>query len=266
MLKADSEGLLKLSNNVKRSICILNVVVRHLLAVKLLSCSQRVGNTLRRGVELCLLVRVLAIAQRLHKVERSKQLLVQLRLLAHIGSDAHIILCGMCIGLCRELKACLTLGVATLLNLGDDTLIVLRVANNSYIAVVLGCRTQHRRATDVDILDSILHLYIGLGDGLTEGIEIYTYHINKLNSVVLQRLEVALIITACQKTTVHLGVEGLNTAITNLREARNLADADSLNTAILQQLLGTASGDNLPAQTAKIAAEIHNTRLIANAN
>ena len=69
MLKADSEGLLKLTNDVKRSICILNVVIRHLLAVKLLSSSQRVGNTLRRGVELCLLVRILAIAQRLYKVE-----------------------------------------------------------------------------------------------------------------------------------------------------------------------------------------------------
>ena len=143
VLETHSERLAELTHDVERSVSILDVVVRHLLAVELLSCSQRVGHLICRSVELCRLVGVLAIAQRLNEVERREELLVQLRLLTHICRDAHIVLCGVGISLCRELEACLEGCVATLLNLSDDASVVRRVAHNGYIAVVLSRRAQH---------------------------------------------------------------------------------------------------------------------------
>ena len=143
MLQAYCKWLAKLTHDVERSVSILDIVVRHLLAVELLSCSQREWHNICRSVELSLLVRVLAVAQRLHEVERSKQLLVELRLLTHVCCDAHIVLSSVGISLCRELKACLRGCVASSLNLADDTSIVLRVAHNGNIAIVLSCRAQH---------------------------------------------------------------------------------------------------------------------------
>jgi hypothetical protein len=48
----------------------------------------------------------------------------------------------------------------------------------------------------------------------------------------------------------HLGVKGLNTAITNLGEARNIANTDGLNTTILEEFLCTTRSDDLPAKAA----------------
>ena len=76
----------------------------------------------------------------------------------------------------------------------------------------------------------------------------------------------ALVVAACQQTTMHLGVKGLNTAIANLGEARNIADADGLYAAILEEFLCASRSDNLPAKAAQVLTELHNATLVANTN
>jgi hypothetical protein len=64
----------------------------------------------------------------------------------------------------------------------------------------------------------------------------------------------------------HLGMKSLNTAIADLREARNIANIDNLHTAIFKKLHRTSCSDNLPAQLTELLAKIDDTALVADAN
>ena len=264
MLQRNAEWLVELANDIERCICILDVVVRELLTIQLLGISQREVGCRVIAIELSRLVRILAIAQRLLLVELEEELLRQACLLTHIGCDAHIVLCGVGVGLSRELQTSLNLGIALSLDLLENLCIVRRVAHYGHILVVLCCRTQHRRATDIDVLDSLSHLYALLGNGLTEWVEVDADHIDELDTILAQRLEVALQIATSQQTTVHLWVQGLYTTITDFWETCYIADADGLHSILLQKALGTACSDNLPAKRLQTADKLNQACLVAN--
>ena len=266
MLQTNAEGLIELAHDSQRSVGILDIVVRKLLAVQLLGRSERERNGLLLGIEHRLLVGVLTVAQRLLEVELQEELLVQAGLLAHVGSDHRIVLSRVGVGLGRELQTALLLRVAELLDLGQNLVVILGVANHRYIVPVLGSRTQHRRTADIDILNGLLDRYALLLNRLTEGIEVHAHQVDKLDSVLLQRLKMALVIAASQQTAMHLGVQRLHAAVANLGEARYVADVDYLHAALLEQLHRAARGDHLPAQRAEALGKLHHATLVAYTN
>ena len=266
MLQTHAERGIKLTGNGQSGIGILDVVVRQLLAVQLFGRGQREGHSLLLAVELRCLMRVLTIAQRLHQVELQKELLVQTGLLAHVGRDHRIVLRRMRISLGRKGQTGLLQRIAMSLDLVQNLRIVLGVANHRHVSPILGCRTQHRRTANVDILDCLLDRHTLLLNRLTEGIEIHADHVDKLDLILLEGLQVALIVTTSQQTAMHLRVERLDTTITNLREARYIADIDHLNTLLFEEFHRTARGDHLPAQCAKSLCKLHHTRLITYRN
>ncbi len=73
-------------------------------------------------------------------------------------------------------------------------------------------------------------------------------------------------VAAGQDTAVHLGMQGLDSAVADLRESGYFANADGLHTLGLQQFLGTARGDNLPAQVYKALNEGHQTIFVTYTN
>ena len=263
MLQTDAERLIELAHDSQRSVSILDIVVRKLLAVQLLGRSERERNGLLLGIELGLLVGVLTVAQRLLEVELQEELLVQAGLLAHIGSNHGIVLCRVGVGLGRELQTGLLRRIAMRLNLIQNLGVILRMANHRHILPVLGSRAQHRRTTDVDILNRLIHRHALLLNCLTERIEVHAHHVDELNRVLLQGLEVALIVTTRQQTAMHLRVQGLYATVANLGEARYVADVDDLHTALLEQLHRTARGDYLPTERTESLGELHHATLVA---
>ena len=263
VLQSYAEWLVELANDIQRCICVLNVVVRKFLAIQLLSVCQREVSGRVVAVEGCRLVRVLTITQRLLNIELEEQLLWQASLLAHICSDARVVLCSVSISLSRQLQTSSLLSIALSLNLIENLCIVCRVADYGYILVVLSSRTQHRRTANIDILDSLSHLNTLLSDSLTEWIEVYANHIDKLDTILAQRLQVALQIATSQQTAVYLRVQSLNSTVANLRKTCNLADTDSLHTILLQQALCTACCYNLPAKRLQTAYKLNQTGLVA---
>ena len=98
MLEGNATWILKIAHDTKRRIGILNIVIRHLLALNLTSGSKRERHRLESAVELSLLMRILTIAKALLEVKLQEEFLIQTSLFAHIGSDAAVVFCRMRIG------------------------------------------------------------------------------------------------------------------------------------------------------------------------
>ena len=74
------------------------------------------------------------------------------------------------------------------------------------------------------------------------------------------------IVAAGQQATVHFGMEGLDAAVADLREARHVADVDHLDAALPQQFHRAARGDDLPPEGTQFPGKIDNAGLIAYAD
>ena len=264
MFESHAERLIELPHDRKGCVGILYVIVGHLLAIELPGIGQRIGHPFAAAVELGLLVRILAVAERLNQIELQEQLLVEPRFFTHVRSDHRIVLGGMGICLGRELQPQSGSRIAVSPNLRKDRVIIRRVAHYGHVLVVLGRTAQHRRSADVDILDRLVHRHPFAGDRLTEGIEIHAHHVDELDAVLPQRFQVVRIVAASQQAAVHLGMERLDTSVADLREPRHIADVDHLHAAFSQQFHRTAGGDHLPAELSKSARELHHAGLIAH--
>ena len=122
----------KFPYNVESCVGVLYVVVRQFLAVELLGAGEGERNLFGTCVELCLLVRVLAVAQSLLEVEFEEKLFVQPCLFTHEGSDCHIVFSSVCICLGGELKACLWGGVSVCPQFFENCRVVLRIDHNCH--------------------------------------------------------------------------------------------------------------------------------------
>ena len=265
MLERHAERLVgKVADDVERGVGILDVVVRHLLTLDLPGEGQGVRFLFLRGVENGLLVRILAVAQRLLQVVFEEQLLRQAGLRPHVTSDHRVVLRRMRIGLGREFQSCLERRVAGMADLVDHAAVVGGVADHSDVAPVLGGAAQHRRAADVDVLDGVFHRYARLGDGSGERIKVDTDQVDEFDAVFLQGLQVRRQVATAQQGAVHLRVQGLHAAVADFGEARHLADADGLDAFLLQQALRAARGDDFPAEPGKGRGEGRHARLVAD--
>ncbi len=265
MLQTHAERLVELAHNVERRVGILDVVVRQLLAVELAGEGERVVRLAALTVELGRLVGVLAVAQRLHEVEFEEELLIEPRLRTHVGRDHGVVLRRVGIGLGREAQARFALGGAVRTQLGHDARIVRGVAHHRDVGPVFRRTAQHRRTADVDVLDGLLHLHSGFGDGLAERVEVHAHQVDVRDAVVAQRLHVGRIVAAGQQAAVHRGVQRLHAAVANLRKSGDVADVQCLHAAVAQKFHRTARGDHLPAEAPQLAGEVHYARLVADA-
>ncbi len=116
-----------------------------------------------------------------------------------------------------------------------------RRGNDGDVLKILGCRTHHRRAADVDVFDHVLELDAGFRGGLLERVEIHHHHVDGLNAVLLHRGDMLFILTDVQNAAVHLGMKRLDSAIEHFRKAGKLRNVLDRDTGIAQQL-GRASG------------------------
>ena len=73
-------------------------------------------------------------------------------------------------------------------------------------------------------------------------------------------------VAAGKDAAVHLRVQGLDTAVADLRKTGDLADAYSLDTFALKEFLGTARGYDLPTEVHETLDELHESCLVTNTN
>ena len=141
--------------------------------------------------------------------------------------------------------------------------VILRMAYYGNVSPVLGCTAEHGRASDVDMLDCILHGDIRLGYGLLERIEVDAYKVDVFYPVFLELLTVALQVAPPEKSAMYLGMKGLNATVAYFRETGDIADVDDFESRFLQKLHCTARGYDVPAEAFECAGEFYHASLIA---
>ena len=209
-------------------------------------------------------MRILSVPQRLADVIFKEKFLGKAGLGTHPGRYRHIILRRVGIGFCGKFQTCLPAGMTIGLELGNDCRIVLRIDHNRHALPILGRTSDHRWASDVDVLDGIFHRHIRLGYGLTEWIEVDTHQVNSAYSVVFQLLHVVWNIPSRQQGPVDFRMEGLDSAVADFGEAGYIAYARHRQPCLFQQSHSTTGGKQFPPQRHKFTGEFNHARLVAN--
>ena len=122
----------------------------------------------------------------------------------------------------------------------QDAVVVTGVDHNGYVLMVFGCRADHGRAADVDILYCVGQGAVGIGDSLLKRIEVDHHHIDGVDAVLGHHRIVG---TATAKdATVNFGVQSFDPAVHHFREAGVVGDFGNSDLIFLQHTEGAASG------------------------
>ena len=235
--------------------------------MKLFRPSHRIALLLA-GIESGLLVRVLAIAQRLLLCKCKRQILrfFLTDFLSKIGGNVRIVGGGVAEHLGGQTAARLQGGVAMGLQFLQHCGIVGVIDDHGHESMVLGRAAQHGGTADVDVLDGILKRGTLFLDGLFERVKVHHHHVDGGDAVGFHLLDMLGVRTHGEQSAVHLRMQGFHPAVHDFREARHLADADGLHARGLQRLAGAAGGDDCKTQFHKLLRERHHAFLVAYAD
>ena len=142
-----------------------------------------------------------------------------LLILAQILSDSRIISGDMLERLLCQLLA-LIRPYVTLAELSQHQLIVRRINHHQHIGEVLGRRTNHSRAADVDILQCLVQTHPRFGYRLPKRIEIHHHHIDKPHLILVKLSHMGTETSLGQDSAMHRRMQCLHPAIQDLGETR----------------------------------------------
>jgi hypothetical protein len=145
----------------------------------------------------------------------------------------------------------------------EDGLIVLRFDDDSDIVMVLGGGADHRRSADIDILDALLEIR-ALVDGCFERIEIDDQQVDRRDTVVLHRFRMVGIVANREQTAMHLGMQGLDSAVHHFRKAGQLGHILDLQSCRGDRLGSASRGDEFDVMRRQCAGELDQSGLVGN--
>ena len=140
-----------------------------------------------------------------------------------------------------------------------------RGRDHGNIVKILSSGANHRRSTNVDILDQFFKRHARLRGGLFKGVEIDHDHVDRQNSVLGNSGDVRRILAAMQNAAMHLGMQRLDPAIEHFRKSREFGDVFHGDAGIAQHLGRAPGGDEFDAEAGELAREIHEASLVGNA-
>ena len=150
-------------------------------------------------------------------------------------------------------------------HLSHDSGVVRRVGDNRDVGVVLRRRANHRRAADVDVLDTRGGIGAS-GDGFFERIEIDDDEVDVLDAVRGHRLDVRGGVAQRQDAAVHLRVQRLHPSVHHLGKVGVVGDLANRDTGPGQRPRRAAGRNNLDAQAIEEVAKFHKAGLIGDGN
>jgi hypothetical protein len=170
--------------------------------------------------------------------------------LLQVGGDGGVVVAGVGEGFDGEtLAGGVADGVAGL-QFGQNSLVVLRIAEDGDAGEVFGGGAQQGDAANVYLLDGIGQRDAGLGDGLLEGVEVADDEVYGLDAL---RGQVGQVFgqVAGEDATVDGGVQGLDAAAEHFRRAGDFGHVLHGQTGLAQQAGSAATGDEFPIQLAE---------------
>ena len=146
----------------------------------------------------------------------------------------------------------------------DHDRIIIGIDDHDHVAVILRGGAQHRRPTDVDLLDRLLERHVGPRDRFAERIEVHRDQVDRRDTVLGQRGAVAGMVTAGEQAAMHLGVQRLHAAVHHLGETGDLLDREDGNAGLAQRVGRPASRHDLPVEGGELAGEVHEAALVGD--
>ncbi len=182
---------------------------------------------------------------------------------AHVVGD-HAVVCGGVFERLEHQVEALGVGQATGLEAFDDAGVVAGVDHDGHVLVVLGSRTDHGRAADVDVLDGGRQITARLGNGGFEGVQVDCYQVDRLDAVLVHDGVVGA--ATAQDATVDLRVQGLDPAIHHFGEAGVVGHFHRVDAVVLEQLVGAAGGQDLDTELLQLTGKFEDTGLVGDAD
>ena len=256
-----------------RRIRIGDVVVGQFLALQLPVIAECARYGTQVAIKRCLLVWIFAVTQILELGEAHVDLFGECAGSAvDVGGRQIITDCAIIGGSVRKgfprqaetrLDADRAIGG---LHLGDQRGIVGRIRDDGHILPVFRRRAHHRRAADVDVLDSLFQRASGLCYGLRERIKIDDHEVDDRNVGMRHGLHVLGQVAARKNAGVHFRMQGLHAAVEHFRKAGVVADFDDRHICFAQQFGGAACRQDVDAECVHGAGEFHRTGFIGQAD
>ena len=210
----------KLGNQFKRGIGVVDVVVGQFLALML----GRRRNALTAGaigIKRSRLVGIFTVTHRLliSASNGPKARRVEINRASHPCADGSIIGGGAAICSLRKFLAERQCGLAVVcVQLGQQRGVVLDISNHVHKRMVFGGRADHRRATNVDVLNTGIKIRT-LGDGFFKRVQVHDQQIDWADVMLGHRVHMRRQITTGQKAAMHNRVQRFNPTIHHLRKA-----------------------------------------------
>ena len=192
VLHDDAGGELELAENSTGRVQVGQVVEGELLAGELLDAREEVAAGAGLDVVRGSLVRVLAVRELALALERDDQPGREGLAVAEPGGDRGLVRGRVREGLGGELASRLGVDLAGRLDLEQERVVAVDRADRRDVLEVLRRGAEHRRAADVDHLDGLLLAHVLPARDLREGIEVHAHEVERLDSVLLERLHVRL--------------------------------------------------------------------------
>ena len=119
----------------------------------------------------------------------------------------------------------------------DDQVVVARVDHDGNVVVILRCRPNHRRSTDIDVFN---HRSRGrtTRNGGGKRIQVHDNEIEWLDTQLRQLIDVRVVSAVGEDATVNGGVKSFDTAVKRFGKARHLAHLGDIDTRVANRLTG----------------------------
>jgi hypothetical protein len=138
------------------------------------------------------------------------------------GCDRRVVLAGVGNRVLGQTEPEFERRPARLIELFDQIRIALRINDDQNVPKVFRRRPHHARAADVDLLDELVKPHTRLRGGFGERIEIHDHHVDWLDPMASDRLQILRMVTAGEDAAVDVGVEGLHAAVHHFGESGDL--------------------------------------------
>ena len=244
------------------------VVGDGLAAEELRRAHARLGGV-GADVEGGLLVGVLAVAEvgYLGVAEADPIRQIDIGLGVEVLADGGVVVGGQGERLAGELAPeLLRDGAVVGPHLGEDLIVLAGIGDDGDELVVLGGGPDHAGPADVDHLDRVGEGAAFLGDRLLERVEADADQIQRLEAVLLDVRLVLRVVAQGQDRPVDLGVQGHHAVPEHLGKARPLLDASDGDAGGLDDLGGSAGGDDLHTHLGQGLGEVLDPGLVVHAD
>ncbi len=217
---------------------------------------DRRGHVLGRAVQGRLLMRVLAIAQRLGEPPVAQQRVGpdfgRGAVRAQVRADRGVVAGRVAERLDREL-ATQSAGDVTVLESRQHRRIVGRIDDHDDVLVVLGSGAQHGGTADVDVLDGLRIRAVRARGRRLERIQIHDQQVDDADAVLREHRVVHT--APRQQAAVDVRMERLDSPVHDLRKAGDRGDLGHRDARVAQSFCRTPRGHDLEAQLHEISGE-----------